>query len=54
MDIFVENWELIVLALLAISEVVAQIPSVKANSVFQMVVNGLKKLVGKDEEDKVE
>ena len=44
MEFFTENWELIVLALLAVSEVLAQINKVKANSVFQLIVNLLKKL----------
>lgn len=34
-------------ALFAISELVALIPSVKSNSVFQLVVDALKKLAGK-------
>lgn len=33
--------------LLALSEALAYIPQVKANSVFQLVVNGLLKLSGK-------
>jgi len=38
---------LVLLALFAISEVLASIPSVKANSVFQLIVGFLKKLTGK-------
>lgn len=34
--------------LLALSEVLALIPSVKSNSVFQLVVNFVKKLLGKE------
>jgi hypothetical protein len=37
----------IIVALLAISEVLAFIPSVKANSIFQFIVEMLKKIVGK-------
>lgn len=37
----------IVIALLAISEVLAYVPSLKSNSVFQLVVNILKKIAGK-------
>lgn len=33
-------------ALLAVSEVLALIPGLKANSIFQLVVNILKSLVG--------
>ena len=43
-----ENWQVIILALLAISEVLAQIPSIKANSVFQLIVNFLKGLKPKE------
>lgn len=34
-------------ALLAVSEVLALIPSIKANSIFQAVTNGLKALATK-------
>lgn len=34
-------------ALLAVSEALALIPSVKSNSVFQAIINGLKAVVGK-------
>lgn len=34
-------------ALLALSEALALIPSLKANSIFQLIVNLLKKAVGK-------
>lgn len=36
------NWGLIVSILFGLSEVLAQIPAVKANSVFQLIVNLLK------------
>lgn len=44
MSFLQENWMAIVVALLALSEVLAQIPSIKANSVFQLFYNSLKKL----------
>ena len=44
MEFLTNNWELIVAALLAVSEVIAQIPSIKSNSVFQLIWNGLKYL----------
>jgi len=44
MQVIIENKEVILVALLALSEVLALIPSVKANSVFQLVWNGLKKV----------
>ena len=44
MEFITQNWELIVFALLAVSEVLAQINKVEANSVFQLIVNLLKKL----------
>ncbi len=34
--------------LLAISEMLAFIPAVKSNGIFQMIVNMLKKLTGKE------
>ena len=39
----VEHKEVILVALLAISELLAIIPIVKSNSIFQLVVGGLKK-----------
>jgi hypothetical protein len=36
-------------ALLAISEALALVPGIKANSIFQMVVNVAKALIGKKE-----
>lgn len=47
MSFITDNWMVIVMALLALSEVLALIPSIKANSVFQMIVNLLKGLVPK-------
>jgi len=44
MRFIAENWEIIVVALLAISEVLASIQKVKANSVFQLLHNLLKKI----------
>lgn len=46
MDVVLENKEVILIALLALSEVLALIPSVKANSVWQLIVGFLKKLKG--------
>ena len=45
MEFLTANSVVILAALLAVSEVVAQ-NSVKSNSIFQMIVNGLKKLKG--------
>lgn len=47
MEVVIANKVVIVGFLFALSEVLALIPSVKANSVFQVVVNVLKKVVGK-------
>lgn len=44
MQFLTENWGAIVAALLAISEVLALIPSLKSNSIFTLVVNVLKSL----------
>lgn len=41
------NWSLIVSVLFGLSEVLALIPGIKANSVFQLVLNSLKGLAGK-------
>lgn len=35
-------------ALLAVSEVLALIPAIKANSIFQAIVNGIKKIAKKE------
>ena len=42
-----EKWTLIFAALFAVSEALALIPSLKANSVFQAVFGLLKKVIGK-------
>ena len=43
--VFISTNKAVILAcLLAVSELLALIPSVKSNSVFQLVVNGLKKI----------
>lgn len=41
-DFILANKVIILAALLAISELLALIPGVKANSVFQAIVNGIK------------
>ena len=46
-DFIVDNWGAIATALFAISEVIANIPAVKANSLFQMLYGLLKKIVNK-------
>lgn len=45
MQFLITNKETILFALLAISEVIGLIPSVKSNSIFEMVVTVLNKLV---------
>jgi hypothetical protein len=47
MEVVIANKVVIVGFLFALSEVLALIPSVKANSVFQVIVNVLKKVSGK-------
>ena len=47
MAFFMANKVVIFAALFAISEVLAAIPSVKANSIFDMVVGFLKMVAGK-------
>lgn len=47
MNSIISNWGVIATALLAISEVLALIPSIKANSVFQLIVNWLKSITSK-------
>lgn len=44
LTIIIANKAVIVSALLAISELLALVPSVKSNSIFQLVVAGLKKV----------
>ena len=45
MSFLQENYVPIVVALLAISEVLVFIPGIKANSVFQLTVNALKSMI---------
>jgi len=47
LEVIVANKVIILGFLLALSEVLALIPSIKANSVFQIIVNGIKKVAGK-------
>lgn len=42
-----EQWLIIAGALFAISEALALIPQFKSNSIFQLIQNTLKKLLGK-------
>ena len=42
-----DQWLLIAGAAFAVSEVLALIPAVKSNSIFQLIVNALKKVLGK-------
>lgn len=42
MQIVYDNWAVIATALLAISEVLALIPSIKANGIFQLITGWLK------------
>lgn len=42
-----EQWLLVAGALFAVSEVLALIPAVNSNSVFQLIFNTLKKILGK-------
>lgn len=44
MEVILANKEVILVLLISISEVLALIPSVKSNSIFELVVAGLKKL----------
>jgi hypothetical protein len=47
LEVIVANKVIVLGFLLALSEVLALIPSIKANSVFQIIVNGIKKVAGK-------
>lgn len=47
LDTIIANKAVLLAALLAVSEVLALIPGIKANSIFQLVVNGLKSMAGK-------
>lgn len=44
MEIIVANKEVILVFFLALSEVLALMPQVKSNSIFQLVFTGLKKI----------
>lgn len=46
MEVIIANKEVVFGLLLALSEVLALVPSVKANSVFQLAVQGLSALKG--------
>lgn len=41
------NIIIILSAVIAVSEAIALIPSVKSNSIFQLIYNGLKKITGR-------
>ena len=47
LDTIIANKAVLLAALLAVSEVLALIPGIKANSIFQLVLNGLKSMAGK-------
>lgn len=47
MEVIVANKVVIVGFLFALSEILALIPSLKSNSVFTLIYNGLKKFAGK-------
>lgn len=47
MEIIMQHQVEIVSFLFALSELLALIPSVKSNSVFQLIFNGIKKIAGK-------
>ena len=47
MEVVIENKEVILLFLFALSEVLALIPSIKSNSIFELIANALKKAAGK-------
>lgn len=47
MEVIVANKVVVLGFLLALSEVLALIPAVKSNSVFQLVINLFKKIAGK-------
>jgi energy-converting hydrogenase Eha subunit E len=47
MEIILANQGVILLFLLSLSEVLALIPSIKANSIFQLIVILIKKIAGK-------
>jgi hypothetical protein len=47
MEIILANQGVILLFLLSLSEVLALIPAIKANSIFQLIVILVKKIAGK-------
>lgn len=47
MEVSADTATIVVAALLAVSEVLSLIPSVKANGVFQLVARMIKKLAGR-------
>jgi hypothetical protein len=47
MEVIVSNKAEILLFLFALSELLALVPSLKANSVFQLIAGALKKAAGK-------
>lgn len=49
MDFVLANQVAILAALLAVSEVLASVPAIKSNSIFQLIVNVIKKVAGKSE-----
>lgn len=44
MEVIIANKEIVLLFLLSLSEVLGLIPSIKANSIFGLVVGALKKI----------
>lgn len=44
MDVIIANKEVIIIFLLALSEVLALIPGIKSNSIFQLAISALKKI----------
>ena len=49
MQFVIDNQVAIIAALLAVSELLAFVPSIKANSLFQAIFNGIKALAKKPE-----
>lgn len=47
MNSILAHWPIIAAALFAVSEALALIPAIKANSVFQLIYNWLKGIAGK-------
>jgi hypothetical protein len=48
-----ENYALVISVLFGLSEVLALIPGIQANSIFQLVVSVVKVLAGKKDEPKL-